>query len=296
MANSTAAEDPVQAGISDYIALLKPGVMSLVVFTGLAGLWIAPGAGDMHPLLALMSIVALTLGAGAAGAINMWAETDLDAKMRRTSERPLPQGRIEPDDALGLGVVLSIFAVVMMALAANWLAAVLLALANLYYVFIYTLWLKPRTPQNIVIGGAAGAFPPVIGWAAVTGSIDVLPLILFAIIFMWTPPHFWALALFSREDYDSAGLPMLPNVAGIRATKIQMLVYTLLLAPLAMAPWLLGYAGLLYGAISILLSTFFVIAAIRVLQDTGTKAAKIMFGYSVFYLFALFLALMLTAV
>lgn len=296
MADSSAVDHTSHAAISDYIALLKPGVMSLVVFTGLAGLWIAPGADAMHPFLAVMSIIALTLGAGAAGAINMWAECDRDGRMARTCQRPLPQGRIAPDDALGLGIFLSILSVVMMALAANWLAAVLLAVANLYYVFIYTLWLKPRTPQNIVIGGAAGAFPPLIGWAAVTGSIDVLPLILFAIIFMWTPPHFWALALFSREDYDSAGLPMLPNVAGVRATKIRMLIYTILLAPLAMAPWALGHAGALYGGVAGILSLLFVLASVRVLQDTGTKAAKLMFGYSVFYLFALFLALMLTAV
>ena len=295
MDTATSKQDQ-NAAIRDYIALLKPGVMSLVVFTGLAGLWIAPSAGDMHPFLALMSIIALTLGSGAAGAINMWAETELDGRMKRTAERPLPQGRVEPDDALGLGIFLSILSVVMMALAANWLAAVLLAVANLYYVFVYTLWLKPRTAQNIVIGGAAGAFPPVIGWTAVTGSIDLLPLVMFAIIFMWTPPHFWALALFSQEDYERAGLPMLPNVAGVRATKIQMLVYTLLLAPLAMAPWFLGYAGAVYAGIAGILSALFVIAAVRVLQDNGTKAAKLMFGYSVFYLFALFLALMLLSV
>ena len=291
-----ADEALTETQIADYIALLKPGVMSLVVFTGLAGLWIAPGAGDMHPFLGLMSIIALTLGSGAAGAINMWAEADLDGRMKRTAQRPLPQGRIEPDEALGLGIFLSLLSVVMMALAANWVAAFLLAVANLYYVFVYTLWLKPRTPQNIVIGGAAGAFPPVIGWAAVTGSVDLLPLIMFAIIFMWTPPHFWALALFSQEDYERAGLPMLPNVAGVRATKIQMLVYTLLLAPLAMAPWFLGYAGAVYAGIAGILSALFVIAAVRVLQDNGTKAAKLMFGYSVFYLFALFLALMLLSV
>ena len=290
-----ADEALTETQIVDYIALLKPGVMSLVVFTGLAGLWIAPGLDAMHPFLAFMSIVALTIGSGAAGAVNMWAEAGLDARMRRTAKRPLPQGRIAPDDALGLGIFLSILSIVMMALAANWLAAFLLAVANLYYVFVYTLWLKPRTPQNIVVGGAAGAFPPVIGWAAVTGGVDILPLILFAIIFMWTPPHFWALALFSHEDYERAGLPMLPNVAGVRATKIQMLIYALLLAPLALAPWFLGYAGALYGGIAGILSTMFVIAAVRVMQERSKKAAKLMFGYSVFYLFALFLALMLTA-
>jgi heme o synthase len=279
--------------ISDYFALLKPKVMSLVVFSGFAGLWVAPGAANLHPFLAAVAIFCIALGAGAAGAINMWYDRDIDAVMRRTADRPIPQGRIRPEEGLTLGVVFSIASVMVMGLALNWLAAALLAAANLFYVFVYTVWLKRTTPQNIVIGGAAGAFPPVIGWAAVTGDISLYPVLLFLIIFFWTPPHFWALSLFASDDYRRAGIPMMPVAKGVRTTKIQMLVYTLILFPLTLAPWGLGYAGNAYGIAAAALGGLFIFAAMRVLMTSDLKAAKLMFGYSVFYLFALFLALMI---
>ena len=283
---------PVESRVGDFYALLKPRVMSLVVFSGFAGLWVAPGFNALHPFLAAVAMLCLAVGAGAAGAINMWYERDIDSLMHRTRGRPLPMGKMEPAEALGFAVVLSVLAVLTMGLALNWVAAGLLALANLYYVFVYTVWLKRRTPQNIVIGGAAGAFPPMIGWAAVTGGISVYPVILFLIIFFWTPPHFWALSLFANEDYKRANIPMLPVVAGERTTKIQMLAYTLILLPLAVAPSLMGYAGWEYGAIAFVLSMFFIFAAVRVMADKTLRSAKLMFGYSIFYLFALFLAVM----
>lgn len=281
------------ASAADYFALLKPKVMSLVVFTGFAGFWLAPGASDVHPFLAAIGILCLALGAGAAGAINMWFDRDIDAVMKRTMNRPLPLGRIAPDDALGFGVILSILSVMMMGLALNWVAALLLAAANLFYVFVYTMWLKRSTPQNIVIGGAAGAFPPLIGWAMVTGDVSLFPLLLFAIIFVWTPPHFWALSLFANEDYKRAGIPMMTVTAGARSTKIQMLVYTIVLLPLTLAPWFLGYSSAVYGLAAAALSGFFVYTALKVLRSSDLKDARVMFGYSVFYLFALFLALMI---
>jgi len=269
--------------------------MSLVVFSGFAGMWVAPGFNTLHPLLAAVAMLCLAVGAGAAGAVNMWYERDIDALMHRTRGRPLPMGKMAPAEALGFAVVLSILAVLTMGLALNWMAAGLLALANLYYVFVYTVWLKRRTPQNIVIGGAAGAFPPMIGWAAVTGDVSAYPIILFLIIFFWTPPHFWALSLFANSDYKRANVPMLPVVAGERATKIQMLAYTLILLPLAVAPTLLGYAGWGYGVTAFMLSVFFIFTAVRVIADKTYKSARLMFGYSIFYLFALFLALMIGA-
>lgn len=284
------------SSVRDFFALLKPRVMSLVVFSGFAGMWVAPGFPATHPFLIVVAILALAVGAGAAGAVNMWYERDIDAIMKRTNDRPLPTGRVHPDEALTFAIILSLLSVLTMGVALNWLAAGLLALANLFYVFIYTIWLKRRTPQNIVIGGAAGAFPPMIGWAAITGDIALLPALLFAIIFMWTPPHFWALSLFANEDYKRASIPMMPVTAGERATKLQMLAYTLLLLPLTVLPAILGHAGWGYGAAAIVLSGFFIFTALRVWFDKTHKSAKLMFGYSVFYLFALLLALMIDKV
>ena len=297
MGHTTEATDRdiPESCVGDFYALLKPRVMSLVVFSGFAGMWVAPGFNTLHPLLAAVAMLCLAVGAGAAGAVNMWYERDIDALMHRTRGRPLPMGKMAPAEALGFAVVLSILAVLTMGLALNWMAAGLLALANLYYVFVYTVWLKRRTPQNIVIGGAAGAFPPMIGWAAVTGDVSAYPIILFLIIFFWTPPHFWALSLFANSDYKRANVPMLPVVAGERATKIQMLAYTLILLPLAVAPTLLGYAGWGYGVTAFMLSVFFIFTAVRVIADKTYKSARLMFGYSIFYLFALFLALMIGA-
>lgn len=281
--------------LRDYVALLKPRVMSLVVFTGLAGLLVAPGT--LHPLLAAVAVLCIAVGAGAAGAINMWYDRDIDAIMARTRGRPIVQGRVQASEALAFGVILSLFSVMLMGLAVNWVAAALLAIANLFYVFVYTIWLKRRTPQNIVIGGAAGAFPPMIGWAAVTGSVAPESLLLFALIFFWTPPHFWALALYRCGDYARAGVPMLPVVAGEAATKRQILLYSLILLPLAPAPALLGIAGPLYGAAALLLGLLFLLCALAVLRapaGAGTdRAAKRLFGFSILYLFLLFALLIL---
>ena len=272
--------------LGDWLALLKPRVMSLVVFTGFVGLYLAPGS--LHPLRAAIAILCIAVGAGAAGAINMWYDRDIDAIMERTRNRPLPMGAIAPDDALAFGILLSIGAVALMALAVNLLAAALLAGTIGFYVFVYTMWLKRRTPQNIVIGGAAGALPPVIGWAAVTGGIGALPLALFLLVFMWTPPHFWALALFRNGDYAAARVPMLPVVAGARETKRQMLIYTVALLPVALAPTLLGAVGWLYGTVALLLGGMFVVAAWRVWRSTDQTPAKQMFAFSILYLFMLF--------
>jgi protoheme IX farnesyltransferase len=274
----------------DYLALLKPRVMTLVVFTGIAGLIAAPG--HLHPVLAATAVLCIAVGAGAAGAINMWYDRDIDAVMSRTCGRPIVRGRIAPSEALAFGVFLSVAAVLVMGLAVNWVAAAVLASASAFYVFVYTMWLKRRTPQNIVIGGAAGSFPPMIGWAAVTGDVTLAPIVLFALIFMWTPPHFWALALFRSGEYAKAGVPMLPVVSGARETKRQMLAYTLALFPLGLAPWALGTAGLTYAIGAGLLSALFILCAVRVLQEDGEasnhRAAKQMFGFSIFYLFAIF--------
>jgi protoheme IX farnesyltransferase len=275
-----------EADVSDFIALLKPRVMSLVVFTGFAGLYLAPG--HLHPLLAAVAVLCIAVGAGASGAINMWYDRDIDAVMRRTQNRPLPAGRMAPGEALGFGCVLAAASVMVMGLAVNWVAASLLAGTIAFYVFVYTMWLKRRTPQNIVIGGAAGAFPPMVGWAAVTGDVGAASLILFALIFFWTPPHFWALSLYRTGDYAKAGVPMMPVVAGARETKKQMLLYTLVLWPIALAPAWLGLTGMVYGGLALVLSALFTLAAVRVWHDDGDASAKRMFGFSILYLFLLF--------
>jgi len=269
-------------------------VMTLVVFTGLAGLLVAPA--PIHPVLGFTAILCIALGAGAAAALNMWWESDIDALMKRTRSRPIPAGRMDRQSALHFGVGLGAFSVLLMGVAANWLAAAILAVSILFYVIVYTIWLKRRTPHNIVIGGAAGAFPPVIGWAAATGDVAALPILLFALIFLWTPPHFWALSLFVRSDYASAGVPMLPVVAGAKATRIQILLYTLPMAAAAVAPWPLGLAGPLYGLAATALSLLFLLFALQVLasraaEPSEMKAEKRLFAYSILYLFALFGAL-----
>jgi len=281
-----AAARAFEPEVADYLALLKPRVMSLVVFTGFVGLYLAPGR--IHPLLAAIAVLCIAVGAGSAGAINMWYERDIDALMERTRRRPLPAGRMAPGDALGFGVSLAVASVIVMGLAINLAAASLLALAIGFYVFIYTVGLKRRTPQNIVIGGAAGAFPPMIGWAAVTGNIGLPALALFALIFFWTPPHFWALALYRAGDYAKAGVPMLPVVAGAKETKKQMLLYTLILWPVALAPYLLHVAGPVYGASAVALSAWFTVLALLVRRESGTRYAARMFGFSIAYLFLLF--------
>jgi protoheme IX farnesyltransferase len=281
-----AASAGAGASVGDFIRLLKPRVMSLVVFTGFIGVIAAPDA--IHPVLAAVAVLCIAVAAGAAGAINMWYDRDIDAVMTRTCARPIPAGRVEPAEALAFGIVLSLFAVALMGLAINWLAAGLLASATLFYVFVYTIWLKRRTPQNIVIGGAAGAFPPMIGWAAATGQLGIEPIMLFLLIFMWTPPHFWALALYRTGDYARAGVPMLPVVAGPRTTKLQMLIYTLALLPVALAPWYLGMTGPVYGAVALALGLLFVAAAIAVWLDASDRSARRMFTYSIVYLFLLF--------
>jgi protoheme IX farnesyltransferase len=278
------------ASVVDFVALLKPRVVSLVVFTGLVGLFLAPG--DIHPVLAVIAVLCIALGGGAAGAVNMWYERDIDARMRRTMHRPLPAGRMNPGEALGFGAVLAVGSVALMGLALNWFAAALLAASICFYVFVYTIWLKRRTPQNIVIGGAAGAFPPIIGWAAVTGDIGVLPVLLFLIVFMWTPPHFWALSLYRSGDYERAGVPMLPVVSGPRETKRQILLYTVALLPISLLPAFLGLAGAVYGIGAALLGLGFLFTAVRVALDEGDTAAKRMFAYSLFYLFGIFALLL----
>lgn len=288
---STTFSHVSDARVSDYIELLKPRVMTLVVFTGIAGIVVAPG--HIHPFLAMVAVLCIAVGAGAAGAVNMWYERDIDAVMQRTKNRPLPQNRVHPDDALTFGAVLTFFSIGLMGIAVNWMAAAILAFASFFYIFVYTIWLKRRTPQNIVIGGAAGAFPPMIGWAAVTGSVTIESLMLFMLIFMWTPPHFWALALYKNEDYKKAGVPMLPVVAGEEATKVQMMVYTLLLTPFVAAPYLMGFAGVAYAAGAAVLQALFILSCFKVRQDKTHRYARIMFGYSIFYLFGLFGLMML---
>jgi len=278
----------------DFLALTKPRVMYLVVFTGLCGLLVAPV--QLPPVLSFTAILCIALGAGACGALNQWYEADLDAKMRRTAKRPLPDGRMDRQSALHFGVGLGVFSVLLMGLATNWFAALLLLASILFYVLVYTVWLKPRTAQNIVIGGAAGAFPPLIGWVAATGHIAALPLLLFAIIFLWTPPHFWALSLFVRSDYAAAGIPMMPVVAGFESTRRQVFLYALPMAAAAVAPWLLGLTGVIYGASAGVLSFVFLVLAARVAANRATEpsamdAEKHLFAYSVFYLFALFAVL-----
>jgi protoheme IX farnesyltransferase len=287
-----------EAELRDWVALLKPRVMSLVVFTGLIGLLVAPG--HLHPVLAFTAVLCIAVGAGACGAINMWYDRDIDALMQRTRNRPIPTGRIAPGEALGFGVTLAIASVIVMGLAVNMIAAAVLALSIGFYVFVYTMWLKRRTPQNIVIGGAAGAFPAVIGWAAVTGSVDLVPLILFAIVFFWTPPHFWSLALWANDDYRRANVPMLPVVAGAKETRRQIVLYSLVLVPLSLAPWAIGFSGPIYAIAAAVLGAGFLLCVWRVARDrqdatgvslTGDAPARAAFKYSILYLFVLFAAL-----
>ena len=285
---------PLPADWRDLFALTKPRVMSLVVFTALCGLLAARAPID--PVLGFTAILCIALGAGASGALNQWYEADLDAKMKRTAARPLPAGRMERQTALHFGVGLAVFSVLLLGLATNWLAAGILAFSIFFYAVIYTVWLKPSTPQNIVIGGAAGAFPPLLGWAAASGHVSVLPVLLFAIIFLWTPPHFWALALFVKTDYAAAGVPMMPVTAGARATRQQIMLYSVVLAASAIAPWALGLTGAVYGLAAVVLNIVFVVLAVRVWRNQATDAAgmrpeKRLFAYSVLYLFILFGAL-----
>jgi protoheme IX farnesyltransferase len=282
------------AGVEDYLALLKPRVMSLVVFTAFVGMAVAPGS--IHPFIAATALLAIAIGAGASGALNMWYDADIDAMMSRTANRPIPRGRIAPGEVLGFGLILSAFSVTTLALAVNWLAAGLLAFTIFFYAVIYTMWLKRSTPQNIVIGGAAGAFPPMIGWAAVTGSVSIEAWIMFAIIFLWTPPHFWALALYKQSDYAAAGVPMLPNVAGDRATQNQILVYSIVLALAGLLPFVVGMAGAAYLAAAGALGLVFVTVAVQLWVAREPKAmraiARRLFSFSMLYLFTIFLALL----
>jgi protoheme IX farnesyltransferase len=281
------------ADVVDFWQLLKPRVMSLVIFTGLVGMVVAPGV--LHPVLAAVALLCIAVGAGASGALNMWYDADIDAVMGRTAKRPIPAGRVSPDEALAFGLALSAFSVAILGIAVNWFAAGLLAFTIFFYAVIYTMWLKRWTAQNIVIGGAAGALPPVIGWASVTGGVALEPLVLFMIIFLWTPPHFWALALFRRDDYARAGVPMMPNVAGDPSTRRQILVYSLAIAPVAVSPWFLGFAGPVYGIIAAAMSLQFIRLAVGLLiaGDAGDyKAAKQLFGFSILYLFVLFAVLL----
>lgn len=278
----------------DFFALTKPRVISLVVFTGLCGLLAAPGS--INPILGFTAILCIALGAGGAAALNQWWEADLDKGMKRTARRPLPMGRLGKDDARDFGVLLSAVSVGIMGLAVGWLAAAILALSIFYYAVIYTIWLKPRTPQNIVIGGGAGAFPPLIGWVAVTGDVTLMPVLLFAIIFIWTPPHFWALALFVQTDYAKVGIPMMPVVAGEKSTRRQIMGYSIALLLVSLLPWAIGGTGTIYGIAALALSGTFVALAVPVATrmaaaEDAMKPEKRLFAYSVFYLFALFAAL-----
>ena len=286
-----------EGSVADFFALMKPRVMSLVVFTALTGMVAAPGG--IHPVIAIIALLAIAIGAGASGALNMWYDADIDARMARTAARPIPRGKVTADEALTFGAVLSVFSVLTLGVLVNWVAGALLAFTIGFYLFVYTMWLKRSTPQNIVIGGAAGAFPPMIGWACVTGTVTLESIVLFLIIFLWTPPHFWALALFKAKDYGAAGIPMMPNVAGEASTKLQILLYALLVAPVGVAPWFLGFAGPVYGAAAAILGALFVWHAYRVWQmpesDRVMVPAKKLFGYSLVYLFALFAILLVEA-
>ena len=291
MSVTSAPAQPSIAGVGDYIGLMKPRVMSLVVFTAFVGLMIAPG--HLHPVIATTALLCIAVGAGAAGALNMWYDADIDMRMERTAKRPIPVGRVAPGEALAFGLTLASFSVVVLGLLVNVVAGALLAATIGFYVLVYTMWLKRRTPQNIVIGGAAGALPPVIGWAAVTGSVAVEPILLFLIIFFWTPPHFWALSLYRTEDYARAGVPMLPVVVGETETRRQILLYSLLLAPLGTAPWLLGFAGPVYGLAAVAAGAMMVALALRLRRERdGHTASKQMFAFSILYLFLLFAMLL----
>jgi protoheme IX farnesyltransferase len=278
------------ASVGDFVELLKPRVMSLVVFTALTGMVAAPGS--IHPVLGIIALLAITIGAGAAGALNMWYDADIDARMARTAARPIPRGRLTPDEALSFGSVLSVFSVLTLGVLINWTAGALLAVTIAFYIFIYTMWLKRLTPQNIVIGGAAGSFPPMIGWAVVTGGVSIDSVLMFLIIFMWTPPHFWALALYRCRDYERVGVPMLPVVAGPTETRRQIWLYSLVLVPLAMLPSAIGLAGVVYAVSSAVLGAIFLYFAWRVRKVTEGReadaAAKRLFTFSILYLFLLF--------
>jgi heme o synthase len=292
MSVTLARVEPSIAGVGDYIELMKPRVMSLVVFTALVGLAVAPG--HVHPVIGFVALLCITVGAGAAGALNMWYDADIDARMVRTAGRPIPCGRVTPGEAAGFGFTLATFAVVTLGLLVNVLSAALLAFTIFFYVAVYTMWLKRATPQNIVIGGAAGALPPMIGWAAATGTLAVEPVLLFLIVFFWTPPHFWALSLYRSDDYARAGIPMLPVVAGAEETRRQILRYTLILAPLGVAPWLLGYAGPVYGIAAAAVGIVLIALALRVRNERdGHRASKQLFGFSILYLFLLFAMLLI---
>jgi protoheme IX farnesyltransferase len=282
-----------EASVGDYLALMKPRVMSLVVFTALVGLMVAPG--HLHPMIGLTALICIAVGAGAAGALNMWYDADIDGVMTRTASRPIPRGRIAPGEALGFGMTLAVFAVAVLGLLVNWSAAILLAFTIFFYVAIYTMWLKRSTPQNIVIGGAAGAFPPMIGWAAATGGLSVEPCLLFLIIFLWTPPHFWALSLVRTDDYARARIPMLPVVAGVTETRRQILLYSMVLVPVGASPSLLGYAGAIYGVTALAGGALMVALAwrLRVARAGADKAAMQLFGFSILYLFTLFAVLLI---
>lgn len=294
---SIAPRAPIAAP-GDYLLLLKPRVMSLVVLTALAGLLIAPS--PPHPVIGFASLLAIAVGAGASGALNMWYDSDIDAVMTRTRGRPIPAGRLAREEALAFGLVLSGMSVITLGLVANWFAAALLAFTIFYYVVVYTIWLKRSTPMNIVIGGAAGALPPMVGFAAATGSVSVASLVLFAIIFVWTPPHFWALALLKSDDYGRAGVPMLPNVAGSERTRLEILAYSVLLAPIGALPYILGFASAAYGLVSIGCGVAFVWLAFKVFHerrgDSAKKAARRLFLFSIAYLFSLFLVLVIERV
>ena len=283
-----------EAGVGDYLALLKPTVMQLVVFVGLVGVVVAPG--DINPFVALIAVACIAIGAGGSAALNMWYDSDIDAIMSRTQNRPIPAGRMSREEALVFGMLLSVFSVALLGLATNWVAAGWLAFTIFFYVVIYTMWLKRSTPQNIVIGGAAGAFPPIVGWAAVTGSVSLESVVLFLIIFLWTPPHFWALALYKQSDYGAAGVPMMPNVAGNQSTKVQIFVYTLLLAASALLPTFLGFSGWIYTTVAVITGLSFSYLAWRLLmtrEDVAMrKSARTLFNYSLSYLFIVFFAFM----
>ncbi len=292
--DATAKTTALPADWRDFFALTKPRVMSLVIFTGICGLLAAPGS--IHPVLGFTTILAIAMGAGGSAVLNQWWEADIDAGMKRTENRPLPMGRIRRDDARDFGVFLSAVSVALMGVAVGWLAAIALFAAIIYYAVIYTIWLKPRTPQNIVIGGGSGAFPPFIGWIAVTGEVTMMPVLLFAIIFFWTPPHFWALALFVKSDYAKVGIPMLPVTAGERVTRQQIMIYSMLLAPIAIAPWLIGGTSWVYGGFAVVLSAIFIAFALPVMKEARSGVdplapEKRLFKFSILYLFVLFAAL-----
>ena len=287
----------LEPSVSDYVQLMKPRVMTLVILTALAAMVAAPGS--LHPVIGFIAILSIAIGAGASGALNMWYDADIDARMARTAARPLPRGRVSGDEALSFGTVLAVGSVMTLGVLVNWTAGALLALTIAFYMFVYTMWLKRRTPHNIVIGGAAGAFPPMVGWAAVTGDVSIQSILLFLIIFMWTPPHFWALALYRCRDYERVGVPMLPVVAGLAETRRQILLYSIFLVPLAIAPYFVGLGGVTYLAFSVVLGAIFLWLAVKVYRTTegreADKVAKQLFWFSILYLYLLFAVLLVEA-